>query len=409
MNVPEVYCRLASIVPPTLNLSGKFRSEPCLSVRRPNAASDMNFHFKKQEIRLKSAGESTNGSIASRRDALKYGTAFCFASVAAGAKSLFADDRDAASFGDAGIPATGLGSDEPATATDEAWRLSYESPQTQLWRIGLRLDTNGVACNNVLSTFPIPMPWPEQAVRCVGQEVDDRVDRWSVRDLPGGARQVVLTMPRVVAGATPEVMLDLEVTRSRILGPQLTDDLFIPARPDSKLKIFLGTSPYIDSTDPRIRNAARDIAAQGHENAWSHVEAIYDWVREKVEYVEGDIKAASQALRDGKGDCEELTSLFVAICRASKIPARMVWIPDHCYPEFYLEDVKEAGTWFPCQAAGTRQFGSMDEYRPVLQKGDRFKVPEKRQSVRYVAEFFQCVPVGKRQPRPVFVREVVEG
>jgi hypothetical protein len=340
---------------------------------------------------------------------MKCAAAFCIASATASAKPLWADDRKAAEGDGAVSQGNALGGDEPATATDANWRLSYESPQTQLWRIGLRLDTNGVACNNVLATFPIPMPWPEQAVRCVAQEIDDRVDRWSVRDLPGGARQIVLTMPRVVAGATAEVMLDLEVTRSRILGPQSTDDLVIPLRPDSKLKIFLGTSPYIDSNDPRIRNAARDIDAQGHANAWSHVEAIYDWVREKVEYVEGDIKTASQAMRDGTGDCEELTSLFVAICRASKIPARMVWIPDHCYPEFYLEDAKEAGTWFPCQAAGTRQFGSMDEYRPVLQKGDRFKVPEKRQPVRYVAEFFQCVPVGKRQPRPVFVREVVEG
>ena len=104
-----------------------------------------------------------------------------------------------------------------------------------------------------------------------------------------------------------------------------------------------------------------------------------------------------------------MTSLFVAICRSSRIPARMVWIPDHCYPEFYLEDTQGQGTWFPCQAAGTRQFGAMDEYRPVLQKGDRFKVAEKRQPVRYVAEFFRCVPQGKRDPRPLFVREVIEG
>lgn len=346
---------------------------------------------------------------ANRRQWIRSAAAIWLGSTVVGSRQLSADDRqrrdDTQANGDHSTAAAG----EAATSTDDAWRLTYDNPQKQLWRIGLRLDTNGVACNDVHATFPIPMAWPEQAVRLVGQEIDPRVDRWSVRDLPGGARQVVLSMPRVAAGATPEVMFELEVTRSRILGPQWSDDLTVPTRVDSKLKIFLGTSPYIDSTDTRIRSAARELAGQGHANAWSHVEAIYDWVREKVEYVEGDIKNASQALRDGKGDCEELTSLFVAICRASKIPARMVWIPDHCYPEFYLEDAKESGTWFPCQAAGTRQFGSMDEYRPVLQKGDRFKVPEKRQPVRYVAEFFQCVPVGRRQPRPIFIREVLEG
>lgn len=368
----------------------------------------MSIHSISEKSRPSGAFASPSAKCGTRRNALKVAAGFVFASLLTDGKRSLADDVD-----DAGqTPVTsdaGLTTENPASVTDASWRLSYDSPQQQLWRIGLRLDTNGVACNNILATFPIPMAWPEQAVRLVGQEIDDRVDRWSVRDLPGGARQIVLTMPRVAAGATPELMLELEVTRSRILGPTETDDLVIPTRPDSKLKIFLGTSPYIDSNDSRIRNAARDIAAQEHATPWHHVEAIYDWVREKVEYVEGDIKTASQALRDGKGDCEEMTSLFVAICRASKIPARMVWIPDHCYPEFYLEDAKESGTWFPCQAAGTRQFGSMDEYRPVLQKGDRFKVPEKRQPVRYVAEFFQCVPVGKRQPRPIFVREVFEG
>lgn len=291
--------------------------------------------------------------------------------------------------------------------TGAQWRLSYDSPKTERWRIGMRLDTNGVACKDVLVTFPIPMPWPEQTVRLVHQEIDPRVDRWTVRTLPGGARQVVAAMSAVPAGASPEILFELEIARSRILPPEQTDDLVIPKRTSGPLKIFLGTSPYIDSGDSRIRAAARELSAAQHPDAWTQVEAIYDWVREKVEYVEGDIKTASQALREGTGDCEEMTSLFVAICRASRIPARMVWIHDHCYPEFYLEDADGNGTWFPCQAAGTRQFGRMDEYRPVLQKGDRFKVPEKRQPVRYVAEFFRCLPQGNRDPIPVFLREVI--
>jgi hypothetical protein len=297
--------------------------------------------------------------------------------------------------------------DTPADEADSTTRLVYDNPKSQRWQIGLKLDTNGVTCNDVLATFPVPMDWPEQTVKLLSQSVDESVNRWNVRDLPGGARQVVLTIPRAIRGSDPEVLFEFEVTRSRVLAPEVTEDLVIPAKLDSKLKIFLSNSPYIDATDIRIRNAAKEVLAGEYSDDWARVEAIYDWVREKVEYVEGDIKSASQALKDGKGDCEELTSLFVAMCRASRIPARMVWIPDHCYPEFYLQDATGAGYWFPCQAAGTRQFGCMDEYRPVLQKGDRFKVPEKRQPVRYVAEFFRCVPEGKRDPRPNFVRNVI--
>ena len=65
-----------------------------------------------------------------------------------------------------------------------------------------------------------------------------------------------------------------------------------------------------------------------------------------------------------------MSSLFVAICRADGIPARLVRVPGHCYPEFYLLDRDGKGRWFPCQAAGTRAFGGMPDPRPILQKGD---------------------------------------
>ena len=100
------------------------------------------------------------------------------------------------------------------------------------------------------------------------------------------------------------------------------------------------------------------------------------------------MKGALAALRDGTGDCEEYTSLFVAICRAADIPARSVWVPGHCYPEFYLLDENGDGHWFPCQSSGARQFGGIDETRPILQKGDNFRPPRNggKEHERYLAE-----------------------
>ena len=105
-------------------------------------------------------------------------------------------------------------------------------------------------------------------------------------------------------------------------------------------------------------------------------------------------------MKDKRGDCEEMTGIFIALCRASNIPARCVWIPNHCYPEFYLEDQEGQGHWIPCQVAGDRQFGQMHEYRPILQKGDRFKVPEHNAPQHYLSEFFRCNQrqVGPRDP-----------
>ncbi len=292
-----------------------------------------------------------------------------------------------------------------ANAADS--RLSYESPQIQNWRIGLIL-TTPVTCTNVLATFPVPMDWPEQKVTVTGQSIDPAISKWDTRELPGGAKQVVLTMARVPAGSTVEMTFTFQIERSRILGPEMTDDLVAPKRPGRELRLYMGNSPFIDASNGRVKAASRELAQLEAENDWQRVEQIYDYVREKVQYVEGKLKNASQALIDGQGDCEEMTSLFVALCRNARIPARMVWIPDHCYPEFYLEDGDGNGHWFPCQTAGTRQFGRMDEYRPVLQKGDRYKVPEQKTPSRYVSEFFRCDKKGKSNPKPKFIREMIE-
>ncbi len=156
------------------------------------------------------------------------------------------------------------------------------------------------------------------------------------------------------------------------------------------MKKYLKPSPYIDSEDPVIVEAARQVT-EGKPGGWEQAEAIFDWVRDKIEYrFDRKIKSARQALDDGFGDCEELTSLFIAMCRARGIPARAVWVPSHCYPEFYLEDSSGAGHWYPCQAAGTRIFGAMAETRPILQKGDNFRVPGAREPQRYVQETLEA-------------------
>jgi hypothetical protein len=70
-------------------------------------------------------------------------------------------------------------------------------------------------------------------------------------------------------------------------------------------------------------------------------------------------------------------------------------VQGHCYPEFYLQDKSGNGHWFPCQAAGSREFGGIAETRPILQKGDNFKPhPGQKKHQRYLAEFLTGTPVG---------------
>ncbi len=264
----------------------------------------------------------------------------------------------------------------------------------------------GEPCRGLIGSVPVPIDWPEQKVRVVEEDVS-RTATIGYRMVEGTVKQMLVRVPMLPANEEARAVVTFEVERSTLLPPTETSHYRIPENRelDNQLRIYLGTSPLIESRDARIRALAREIGADA-PTAWEKVEAIYDWVRDHVEYKEGPIKGALAALRDRTGDCEELTSLFIAICRAAGVPARSVWVPGHTYPEFYLVDDKGEGHWFPCQAAGSREFGGITEFRPVLQKGDNFRPPHNvRDRQRYLAE--HLTGTGGR-PKVRFIRELLD-
>jgi len=239
----------------------------------------------------------------------------------------------------------------------------------------------------------VPMVWPEQQVKIVATEKSPQIGTIRYRTVSAGVRQMLVSIGRLNPGETAQVVVTFDVTRSLISAPATTADLIIPKAAPAAVRRFLSVSPGIEIGDERILQLAQQLGA-GEANEWQRIEKIYDWVRDNIEYeFDKELRGAVAALQAGKGDCEELTSLFIAICRARGVPARSVWIPGHCYPEFYLEDGSGKGHWFPCQAAGTRAFGSMPEYRPVLQKGDSFRVPGNPRLQRYVSETLKAKSV----------------
>lgn len=293
------------------------------------------------------------------------------------------------------------GSDKPNSSEV---RLGTEVIQT--YKVGVIVTTPGGACRRLFASVPVPIDWPEQEVRVIEEEISVAVKKVRYRTLFGTVRQMLIEIPVLAADQEAHALVTLEIKRRTILPPEDTESLVIPDKVSRQLKPLLSPSPYIESRHPAIRSLAKEIALD-EPSAWGITEAIYDHVRENVEYRHGDLKGALRALRDGNGDCEELTSLFIALCRARGIPARTIWVPGHCYPEFYLVNERGEGHWFPCQVAGTRAFGEMPDVRPILQKGDNYRVPEKpKDRQRYVAEFFRCVPV-RGEPKVEFVRELL--
>jgi len=276
--------------------------------------------------------------------------------------------------------------------------------RVQKYRVGVRVTARG-RCRGLYATLPVPADWPEQRVRSATEDVSPEVRRLTYRVLPGDVRQMIVEIPDLPPGRTAHAIVTFELERAAILAPTETDALLIPEKPGRELKQHLGPSPYIESRHPKIVKFARSIGVE--REGWGKVEAIYDAVREKVEYRNGDLKGAARALADGFGDCEELTCLFIAAARAEGIPARTVWVEGHCYPEFHLVDEAGTGRWYPCQAAGTRAFGSMPDQLPILQKGDEFRDPDRPgKTLRYVSEFMRGSAIdGGEPPEVIWIRE----
>lgn len=277
---------------------------------------------------------------------------------------------------------------------------------TKKWQVGVKVRAVGGNIGPLMGTIPVPTDWPEQQVKVVAEDVTPHVGSVTYRMIDGGVKQMVFEIPQVPANDTAKALITFEVTKRSMLAPTDTTSYVIPKSPPKETRKFLGPSPLIEIANAKIKSLTKELVA-GKEGAWVQIESLCDGVREKVKLDKDKIKGAQAALRDGKADQEDLTALFVACCRIHKVPARMVWIPDSCYAEFYLEDAKGKGYWFPCQVAGDKAFGAQPDQRPILQKGDNFKVPEKKEAMRFVNEFLTGKG-GGGSPEVEFVRRLEE-
>jgi Transglutaminase-like superfamily len=256
-------------------------------------------------------------------------------------------------------------------------------PVTSRWIFGLKIVATGDS-QGVQGTVPVPTDWPEQTVKVISINRPDGVKVARIRE-KDGASELFFNVPAIAGGAEVEVTVEMEITKHASDPPASPDGFSLVKKPAGSLRKFLTPSPFIESDDKRIVEIARSLPVSESDPGWEQVRVIYNWVRENVEYeFDTEIRSCLDALDRKRGDCEELSSLFIALCRARGIPARAVWIPSHTYPEFYLEDNEGNGHWFPCQAAGDESFGVMPEARPILQKGDKFRVPGERGDARYL-------------------------
>lgn len=281
--------------------------------------------------------------------------------------------------------------------------------KTTKYQVGVKIAAVGGPCGGLTATIPVPADWPEQTVRLADEQVSPEIGRVGYRLVEGTVKEMMITVPRINPGQTAVAVITVEIERRSAAPPADTSGLTIPKRLPLAMRRYLGSSPYIESRHGEIRRQANAII-EDIDSDWEKVEAIYDWVRENITFTSMKPTNAVTALRDKKGDFEDVTGLFIALCRAADIPARTVWIPSSSYAEFYLEDAEGEGHWYPCRVAGDRAFGEMPDHPVILQKGDNFRVPGRKDPVRFVNEKLSGKAIrGGGKPKVEFVREVLGG
>jgi len=319
----------------------------------------------------------------------------------------------------------------PAVATPAA--VPAAEAQTQKWEFGISVRAAGGPCGGIFATFPVPADWPEQDVKVALEQITPHVRRMNYRE-SDGLKQVEFEIPQLAPNDTATCFLTLDVTRRAQRPPANSGRLIVPKDLPRDIRKYLGPSPLIESTNAKFRTLAKELTT-GKDTAWEQVQAIVSGVREKVTYEQDpkkSFKGAIGAIRDGKADREDMTAAFVAVCRAAKIPARIVWAMDYCYAEFYLEedeaddkaagdaaadakpdkkpaektkDKKAAkaakgpkGAWYPCVVHEQVELGAVNNFNPILEKGDNFKIPEEKAPQRIVKDFFTGKGVSGGKP-----------
>ncbi|WP_050749505.1 transglutaminase-like domain-containing protein [Slackia heliotrinireducens] len=157
--------------------------------------------------------------------------------------------------------------------------------------------------------------------------------------------------------------------RTEALRPEIVEEGEVP---EDIAANYLGSSSMVKVDDPEVVALAEEITA-GKETYVDKARAVYDWVYENMNRDnnvtgcgDGDVcRLVSDGVRAGK--FTDINSVFVALCRASGVPAREMFgirmndaditKNQHCWCEFYVP-----GTgWVPADPADVLKAVLTDE------------------------------------------------
>ncbi len=162
---------------------------------------------------------------------------------------------------------------------------------------------------------------------------------------------------------------------------EIMDRVPFPASPiPAEAERYLQPSGNVDFHYPAITDKATELAS-GQDDLSQVAFNLFSWVADNIEYRRTDFtksttQSASWTIDNRYGVCDEITNLFIALCRSVGIPARYVsgiaytnvddrntWEP-HAWAELYFPGYG----WVPFDPT-YREYGYVDPTHIVLQYG----------------------------------------
>ncbi|MDD5502343.1 MAG: transglutaminase-like domain-containing protein [Candidatus Thermoplasmatota archaeon] len=187
----------------------------------------------------------------------------------------------------------------------------------------------------------------------------------------GATKSAGATVKSLAGNPTAEWFIEGEVSRSVYVNYSGTQTLKIFEDANVSIQAaksakpgYLGDQYFNESTwlimpsHPQIKAlSAQILAGSTDATAYESARLIFKWLKENTIY---KISASQlptsplDTLQIGGGDCDDLSFLYISLCKAAGIPARFVsgyivretGLEAHAWVEFY------AGGWIPVEAAG---------------------------------------------------------
>jgi len=257
----------------------------------------------------------------------------------------------------------------------------YANPQT--YHVTRKVTLKNEATVSLLNIWlPAITEWDSQKAVSHGTTTPPPTSTWE--DPQTGTGILYWKFTDLKAGSSVLVTEDFAYTCYQINYEIEPAGITAYNKTDPLYSLYTRPEKHLEADNSKLIKTAKEIAGN-NTNPYDIAQLFYKWVIDNMSYKrEGGLKGAKSAYDSRYGECGDYSAIFVALCRASGIPARLVvgrwatstkgdWTSDdwHVWAEFYIQD----HGWVPTDPSladitgrDETYFGHLDNKRLIFNK-----------------------------------------